>query len=90
MLSVVTITFQSLPTHVKPAQDIMETCKICSRTQAKQTDAASSYIPISLLCILYKLYERLIYNRIQLIIEPVLPKEQAVLRQNRLDQVAPG
>ena len=38
----------------------------------------------------YKLFERLVYNRIKPVIESVLPHEQAGLRPNRytLDQVA--
>ena len=56
----------------------------------KPADNAGSYRPISPLCIPYKLYERLIYNRIRPIIESVLPEEQAGFRPNRctLDQVA--
>ena len=49
-------------------------------------NAASSYRPISLLCVPYKLYERLIYNRIQPIVESVLPTEQAGFRQRRSSQ----
>ena len=56
----------------------------------KPPDLASSYRPISLLCVPYKLYERLIYNRIQSITESVLPKEQVGFRPGRSaqDQVA--
>lgn len=56
----------------------------------KPPDNPSSYRPVSLLCISLKLYERLIYNRIQPIAETVLPNEQAGFRPGRscLDQVA--
>ena len=56
----------------------------------KPQESAKSYRPISLLCIAYKLYERLILNHIQPIVESVLPKEQAGFRQGycTLDQVA--
>lgn len=56
----------------------------------KPADAPGSYRPISLLCVAYKLFERLIYNRIKPVIESVLPHEQAGFRPNRctLDQVA--
>ena len=36
-----------------------------------------SYQPISLLCVLYKILERLIYARVEPLIDPLLPKEQA-------------
>ena len=52
----------------------------------KPPNLASSYRPISLLCVPYKLYERLIYNRIQPITESVLPKEQAGFRPGRSSQ----
>ena len=38
---------------------------------------SKSYIPISLLCVFFKILERLIYARIELIIDPLLPREQA-------------
>ena len=46
--------------------------------------------PISLLCIPYKLMERMTYNRLEPIIEKALPGEQAGFRAGRciLDQVA--
>ena len=52
----------------------------------KPPDSASSYRPVSLLCVPYKLYERLIYNRIQPITESALPKEQAGFRPGRSSQ----
>ena len=56
----------------------------------KPPDNPSSYRPVSLLCIPLKLYERLIYDRIQPITESCLPIEQAGFRPGRssLDQVA--
>ena len=42
-----------------------------------------SYRPISLLCVLYKILERLIYTRIEPIVDPLLPREQAGFRQGR-------
>ena len=56
----------------------------------KPADKPGSYRPISLLYISYKLYLRLIYNRIKPIIKSVLPEEQAGFRPNHctLDQVA--
>ena len=45
--------------------------------------------PISLLCVPFKILERLIYVRIKLINDPLLPKEHAWFRRERstLDQV---
>ena len=37
---------------------------------------SKSYRPISLLCVPYKILERLIYARVEPLIDPVLPKEQ--------------
>ena len=56
----------------------------------KPPDNPSSYRPVSLLCIPLKLYERLIYNRIQPITESFLPNEQAGFHPGLscLDQVA--
>ena len=48
-----------------------------------------SYRPISLLCVSYKILERLIYARIEPLIDPLLPKEQAGFRcgKSTVDQV---
>ena len=42
-----------------------------------------SYRPISLLCVPYKILERLIYTRIEPIVDPLLPREQAGFRRGR-------
>jgi len=56
----------------------------------KPPDSPSSYRPISLLCIAFKLMERIIHNRIQPIVDSALPHEQAGFRPKRctVDQVA--
>ena len=48
-----------------------------------------SYRPISLLCVPFKLMERLIYARVEQIIDPLLPREQAGFRRGKstVDQV---
>jgi len=48
-----------------------------------------SYLPISLLCVPFKILERLIYARVNPIIDPLLPREQAGFRHGRstVDQV---
>ena len=64
--------------------------KIAALTPNKPVDNPGWYRPISLLCIPYKLYKRLIYNRIKPVTESVLPEAQAGFRPNSctLDQVA--
>lgn len=49
----------------------------------KPADNPASYRPISLLSVCYKLLERLLYHRIQPVIEDHLPSEQGGFRQNR-------
>ena len=44
---------------------------------AKPVGDPKSYRPISLLCAPYKILERLIYARVEPLIDPLLPKEQA-------------
>ena len=48
-----------------------------------------SYRPISLLCVPYKILKRLIYARVEPLIDPLLPKEQAGFRRGKstVDQV---
>jgi len=48
-----------------------------------------SYCPISLLCVPFKILERLMYARVEPIIDPLLPQEQAGFRHRRsaVDQV---
>ena len=48
-----------------------------------------SYRPISLLCVPFKIFERLIYARVDAIIDPLLPREQVGFRRGRstVDQV---
>ena len=55
----------------------------------KPVEGPKSYRPISLLCVPYKILERLIYARIEPIVDPLLPGEQAGFRQGKstVDQV---
>ena len=58
----------------------------------KQTNSvgnSKNYRPISLLCVPYKILKRLIYARVEPIIDPLVPKEQAVFRHGKstIDQV---
>ena len=49
----------------------------------KPVEDPRSYRPISLLCVPYKILERLIYARVEPIVDPWLPREQAGFRQGR-------
>ena len=50
---------------------------------------AKRYRPISLLCVPYKILKRLIYARVEPLIDPLLSKEQAVFRRGKstVDQI---
>ena len=52
-------------------------------TPMKPVEDPKSYRPISLLCVPYKILEGLIYTRIEPIVDPLLPWEQAGFRQGR-------
>ena len=56
---------------------------------AKPVEDPKSYRPIFLLCVPYKILERLIYARVKPLIDPLLPKEQAGFRRGKstVDQV---
>ena len=43
----------------------------------KPTEDPKNYRPISLLCVPYKILERLIHARVELIVDPLLPRKQA-------------
>ena len=49
----------------------------------KPVEDPKSYRPISLLCVPYKILERLIHTRINPIVDPLLPREQAGFRRGR-------
>ena len=49
----------------------------------KPVEDPKTYRPISLLCVPYKILERLICTRIEPIVNPLLPREQAGFRQGR-------
>ena len=44
---------------------------------SKAVEEPKSYRPISLLCVSCKILQRLIYNRVEPLVDPLLPKEQA-------------
>ena len=56
---------------------------------AKPVGDPKSYRSISLLCVVYKILERLIYARVEPLIDPLLPKEQVGFRRGKstVDQV---
>ena len=56
---------------------------------AKPVGEPKSYQPISLLCVFYKILERLIYARVEPLVDPLHPKEQAGFRRGKstVDQI---
>ena len=56
---------------------------------SKPVEDPRSYRLISLLCVPYKIFERLIYACVEPLIDPLLPREQAGFRRGRstVDQV---
>ena len=55
----------------------------------KSVGDPKNYQPISLLCVPYKIFEKLIYARVEPLIDPLLPKKQAGFRRGKstVDQV---
>ena len=55
----------------------------------KPVEDPKSYCPISLLCVSYKILERLIHTHVEPIADPLLPREQAGFRWGRsiMDQM---
>ena len=49
----------------------------------KPIEGPKSYHPISLLCVPYKILERLIHARVDPIVDPLLPREQTGFRRGR-------
>ena len=49
----------------------------------KPVEDPKSYRPISLLCVPYMILERLIHARVEPIVDPLLPREQAGFRRGR-------
>ena len=77
------LTFQAIP-------KIWRKAKVIGILKPnKPAEQPKSYRPISLLCIPFKLMERLFLNRIKHTVEAYLPHEQAVFREGRstADQV---
>ena len=49
----------------------------------KPIEDSKSSCPISLLCVLYKILEKLIQARVEPIVDPLLPREKAGFRRGR-------
>ena len=56
---------------------------------SKPVEDPKSYRSLSMLCVPYKILERLIYNRVEPIVDPLLPREQAGFRHGKstMDQI---
>lgn len=68
---------------VRSLNNLKKTKVITVLKPGKEGDDPADYRPISLLSITYKLFERLILNRIEPTINEILPKEQAAFRAHR-------
>ena len=80
-------SFLNVFLHTKKLLKIWKLAKVVAVLKPKKPpNVASSYRPVSLLCVPSKLYKHLIYNCIQPIVESVLPKEQAGFRPGRSSQ----
>ena len=85
-----------LPDFLSSCLRRLKICKIWRRAlvvaipkPAKPVGDPKSYRPISLLCVPYKILDRLIYAHVEPLIDPLLPKEQAGFRHRKstVDQV---
>ena len=80
-------SFFNVCLHMKKVPKIWKLAKVVAVLKPKKPpNVTSSYRPVNLLCVPSKLYERLIYNRIQPNAESVLPKEQVGFRPGRSSQ----
>ena len=80
-------SFFNVCLHMKKVPKIWKHAKVVAVLKPKKPpNVTSSYRPVNLLCVPSKLYERLIYNRIQPTAESVLPKKQVGFRPGRSSQ----
>ena len=63
--------------------------RLCRDPKTNEYRGGRNYLPISVLCVPYKILERLIYARVEPLVDPLLPKEQAGFRRGKstVDQV---
>ena len=68
----------------------LKTPKVCRRALVvaiskpkKPVEDPKNYHPIFLLCVLYKILQRPIHARVELIVDPLFPREQAEFRRGR-------
>jgi len=78
-----------LHTSTQNSKDLEKRTNSCSPKAEKPLGDPNSYRPLSLLCVTFKILERLIYARVETIIDTLLPHEPADFRHGRsiLDQV---
>ena len=70
-------------------KDLFDAKVIALLKPNKPVDDPKGYRPIALLCVPYKIMERLLHARLDPVIDPILPKEQAGFRRGKstVDQV---
>jgi len=61
----------------KNSKDLERALEVAIPKPEKPWGNPKSYRPIPLLCVPFKILERLIYARVEVIIDPLLPQEQA-------------
>ena len=59
------------------SQDLEKSTSSCDPSAGKSNEDPKKYRPMSLLCAPFKIFGRLIYARVEPIIDPLLPHEQA-------------
>jgi len=71
------------------SKDLEKSTSSCDPEPEKPLGDPKNYLPISLLCVPFKILERLIYARVETIIDPLLPQDQVGFRHRRstVDQV---
>src|SRR5699024_9858506 len=84
-----TSLFNDIFVSARLPPEFKKTKVIAILKKGKPPQEASSYRPISLLSVCYKILERMIYQRISPLLEDILPSEQAGFRPQRscCDQV---
>ena len=69
--------------HLKIPKIWRRALVVATSKPKKLVEDPKSYRPISLLCVPYKILERLIHARVEMIVDPLFPRKQAGFRRGR-------